>query len=74
VKIQAIINIDIDAADAVEVRAHKLRLAELLAQLKPEYREARLQVKARRPRLAARAAPPPKLGGEFEIVRARFVG
>ena len=73
-KIQAIISIDIDAADAIEVRAHKLRLAELIAQLKPEYRETKLQVKARRPRQVPRAAPPPKLGPGFEIVRARYVG
>lgn len=73
-KYQAIITINIDARDAYDVQAQRERLDQVTADLKAEHADARLVLKARRPRLSARAAPPAKLGPEFEIIRARYVG
>lgn len=73
-KVQAIITISIDAVDAFDVRAHRDRLSQFMGQLKDEHGDARLEMKTRRPRRTARAAPPPKLDDGFEIVRARYVG
>lgn len=73
-KVQAIITISIDAADAFAVRAHRDRLSQFVSQLRAEHGETRLEMKTRRPRRTPRAAPPPKLDDGFEIVRARYVG
>ena len=73
-KIKAIITIDIDASDAYEIEAHRRRLNEALQELQASYDAPKLEIKSRRPRRAPRAAAPPKLGPEFEIVRARYAG
>ncbi|KQY89822.1 hypothetical protein [Brevundimonas sp. Root1423] len=73
-KYQAIITIDFEDSDAFGVQARRNILSALVRHLSAEHGEAQLQIKARRPRTAARAAPPPKLGDEFEIVRARYAG
>ena len=73
-KIKAVITIEIDAADAYVIEGHRRDLNVLLADLQARHGAARLDIKARRPRLAPRASPPPQLGPGFEIVRARYAG
>lgn len=73
-KIKAVITIEIDAADAYVIEGHKRELTALLGDLQTHYGAARLDIKARRPRLTPRASPPPQLGPGFEIVRARYAG
>lgn len=71
-KIKAVITIEIDAADAYDIEAHRRALKIVLAELQTRHGFARMNITARRPRLAPRAAPPPQLGPDFEIVRARY--
>ena len=73
-KIQAVITIEIDAADAYVIEGHRRELSELLADLQARHGAARLDIKSRRPRLKPRAGPPPQLDPGFEIVRARYAG
>lgn len=73
-KIQAIISIDIEADDVRDVQHHKSRLERALNDLKIQYPATQLALKTRRPRVAPRAAPPPKLGEGFELVRVKYVG
>lgn len=73
-RLQAIITINIDASDDDDVAAHKRRLAEQLEILQAQYVAARLDIKARRPRCSPRAGAPAKLGKDFEVVRALYVG
>jgi hypothetical protein len=73
-KIQAVITISIDAADAYVIEAHRRELNALLADLQARHGPVRMDIKSRRPRRAPRAAPPPQLGPGFEIVRARYAG
>lgn len=70
-KLKAILTVDIDAADIYDAQARREQLAELVRRLKGEYADARLEVRARRTRAAPRAAVPPKLGAEYEVVRVR---
>lgn len=72
-KIKAVITIEIDAADAYVIEAHRRELNAVLAELQARHGSARMNITARRPRLKPRAAPPPQLGANFEIVRARYV-
>lgn len=73
-KIKAIITIDIDANDAYEIEAHRQAIADKIAELKSAYEATQMEIKARRPRRSPRAAAPPKLGPEFQIVRALYAG
>ncbi|RZJ17255.1 MAG: hypothetical protein EON91_09975 [Brevundimonas sp.] len=73
-KIQAILSIDIEADDVRDVHYHKSRLERALNELKVQYPTTQLVLKTRRPRVAPRAAPPPKLGEGFELVRVKYVG
>lgn len=73
-KIQAIISIDIDANDVHDVQAHRSRIERAVNDLKSQYPLTQLAVKTRRPRTVPRAAPPPKLGEGFELVRVKYVG
>lgn len=73
-KYQAIITINIEGRDAYDVQAQRESLMTLTASLQDRYADARLEVKTRRPRTNARAAPPARLGAEFEVVRVRYVG
>lgn len=73
-KYQAVITINISGVDAYDVAEQHRSLAELTAELSARHGDARLVVKTRRDRAKARAAPPPRLGAGFEIVRVRYVG
>jgi len=73
-KIQAVITINIDAADAYVIEAHRRELNALLADLQARHGAAHMDIKARRPRRTPRAAPPPVLAAGYEIVRARYAG
>lgn len=73
-KIQAIISIDIDAADVQDVETRRNRIERAVGALGSEYPPTRSAVKTRRPRTAPRAAPSPKLEDGFEVVRVRYVG
>lgn len=73
-KIKAVLTIEIDAADAYVIEAHRRELKIVLAELQARHGSARMSITARRPRLSPRAGPPPQLGSEFEIVRARHAG
>lgn len=72
-KYQAIITINIDGRDAYDIQAQRETLAELTANLRARYDDARLEHKARRRRVGARAAPPSKPGPGFEVARVRHV-
>lgn len=72
-KFQAIITVHIDATDIYDVEAERERLAQLTRQLKSEYADALLEMKARRPRTPVHRAMPPKLASGYEVVRVRRV-
>lgn len=73
-QIQVVITVELDAADAYVVEGHRQEFSAVLADLQARHGSARMDIKARRPRLTPRAAPPPALEPGFEIVRARYAG
>jgi len=73
-RIKAVITIEIDAADAYVVEAHRRDLDAVVAELEARHGSARMRIMGRRPRSSPRAGPPPVLGPEFEIVKVRYAG